>query len=128
MMRGRTTALVITMFIAAVVVVAVTVEAVRTDRLQLNSGGIADGIPDSFYGSSFLPEAILDNVGWVIAAEWFGSSSPPYLRAVMPYAAAATPAMTRRPGGQHDDDPRYTSDARGSQCALHRRHPRSLTT
>jgi len=67
-MRGRTTALVITMFIAAVVVVAVTVEAVRTDRLQLNSGGIADGIPDSFYGSSFLPEAILDNVGWVIAA------------------------------------------------------------
>ncbi|WP_193105168.1 hypothetical protein [Brachybacterium sp. FME24] len=58
----------ITMLVAPLVVVTVTVEAVRTRRLELDGGGVADDIPEHFYGSSFLPAAVLDNVGWVIAA------------------------------------------------------------
>lgn len=50
-MRARTTALLLTMLIAAFAVVAVTVEAVRTRRLELGSGGVADDIPEGFYGS-----------------------------------------------------------------------------
>lgn len=67
-MRARTTTLLITMLIAAFAMVTVTVEAVRTGRLELDSGGVADDIPEEFYGSSFLPDVLLDNVGWIIAA------------------------------------------------------------
>lgn len=67
-MRARTTTLLITMLIAAFAMVTATVEAVRTGRLELDSGGVADDIPEGFYGSSSLPDAVLDNVGWIIAA------------------------------------------------------------
>ncbi|MCX4471344.1 hypothetical protein OOK41_13675 [Micromonospora sp. NBC_01655] len=49
--------------------VIVTVEAIRTGRFTLGTGGAADSIPDSFYAAeSFLPAGILDNAGWVVAA------------------------------------------------------------
>lgn len=55
--------------VPAVFTVLVTVEAIRTGRFALDTGGAADSIPDGFYDtSSFLPAGILDNAGWVIAA------------------------------------------------------------
>lgn len=67
-MRARTTALLVTMLIAAFTVVTVAVETVRTGRGELDSGGAAEDIPDSFYGTSFLPDGVLDNAGWIAAA------------------------------------------------------------
>lgn len=58
----------IAFLVPAAVVVLVAVEAIRTGRFALGSGGVADDIPTEFYdGASFLPAGVLDNAGWVIA-------------------------------------------------------------
>lgn len=67
-MTSRTTVLLVTMLIAACATVLVVVEAVRTGRLVLGSGSVADHLPEGFYGASFLPDAVVDNAGWIAAA------------------------------------------------------------
>ncbi len=65
---ARRIVLILTLVPAAFTVL-VTVEAIRTRRFALGTGGAADSIPDGFYDtSSLLPAGILDNAGWVIAA------------------------------------------------------------
>lgn len=65
---GRIVLLILILFPAAFAVV-VTVEAIRSGRFTLGSGGAADDVPGDFYtGDSFLPAGVLDNAGWVIAA------------------------------------------------------------
>lgn len=59
----------IAMLVPAMIAVLVTVEGIRTGRLELDPGPVTDSIPDQFYGpSSFLPDGLLDSAGWVIAA------------------------------------------------------------
>lgn len=58
-------ALLILMLVPAALVVVVTVEAIRTGRFALGSGGAADDLDSR---DSFLTEGVLDNAGWVIAA------------------------------------------------------------
>lgn len=67
-MKARTMTLLVTILIAAFATVAMAVEAVRTGRWELDSGGAADEIPAGFYGNSFLPDGVLDNAGWVAGA------------------------------------------------------------
>jgi hypothetical protein len=49
-------------------VITAAVEGVRTGRMRLGRSGVADSIPDGFYGESFLPDPVLDNAGWILAA------------------------------------------------------------
>lgn len=65
----RRIVLLILTLVPAGIAVLVTVEAIRTGRFALGTGGAADNIPDGFYETeSFLPAGVLDSAGWVIAA------------------------------------------------------------
>ena len=65
----RRIVLLILTLVPAAFAVLVTIEATRTGRFVLGTGGAADSISDGFYDTeSFVPMGILDNAGWVIAA------------------------------------------------------------
>ncbi|SJM58059.1 hypothetical protein [Gulosibacter sp. 10] len=63
-----TAVLICTIAVAALLVILITVEAIRTGRWELGGGGVADRIPDGFYSDSLLPDALLDGAGWIVFA------------------------------------------------------------
>lgn len=61
--------LLITMMVAALVVLVIAIEAIRTGRWEFREDGAAEYIPDSFYSeNSLLPDVLLDSAGWIGAA------------------------------------------------------------
>lgn len=63
----RTAGLLTTIVLAALIMAATAVDAVRSGMLQLGEGPVTDAIPASFYGAAVLPDLLVHNVGWVIA-------------------------------------------------------------
>lgn len=61
----RAAGLLAAILVAAISVASSAVDAVRSGVLALGEGGVAEAIPASFYGPAFLPELIVQNVGWV---------------------------------------------------------------
>lgn len=59
--------LLLSLFVAAAVMIGITVEAVRTRRIA-TSERLSELIPQEAYGDSILPDVLLDNTLWIIAA------------------------------------------------------------
>lgn len=65
-MKVRTTGLMISMLLAAGVVVLVAIEGLRTGRLTTDNSMFNSAVTSSTGDSFLLPTAVLDNAWWVL--------------------------------------------------------------